>query len=97
MQERYRILHKLGDSSSQSLIRTACRQQIRLLDWRDFVNTVREDRRQSRLLRLLRLGAAVFRDPRTRLTRFTLGSLRQVLFPVVAAEDKQGVTYEPTR
>ncbi len=97
MQERYRILHKLGDTSSQLLIRTACRQQIRLLDWRDFVNTIREDRRQSRLLRLLRLSAAACRDPRTRLTRFTLGSLRQVLFPVAATEDKQEVTYEPTR
>jgi glycosyltransferase involved in cell wall biosynthesis len=97
MEERYRILHKLGKTSSQSLIRTACCQQIRRLDWRDFVNTIREDRQQSRLLRLLRLGAAACRDPRTRLTRFTLGALRRVLFPVAATQEKQEVTYEPTR
>lgn len=97
MEERYHILHKLSESSSQPLIRTACHQQIRRLDWRDFVNAIREDRKQSRLLRLLRLGTAACRDPRTRLTRFTFGALRRVLFPVAATEDKQEVTYEPTR
>jgi glycosyltransferase involved in cell wall biosynthesis len=97
MQERYRILHKLSETSSQSLIRTACCQQIRRLDWRDFVNAIREDRQRSRLLRLLHLGAAACRDPRARLTRFTLGALRRVLFPAAVTEDKQEVTYEPTR
>ena len=88
MQERYRILHKLSETSSQSLTRTACCQQIRRLDWRDFVNTTREDRQRSRLLRVLWLGAAACRDPRTRLTRFTLGTIRRVLFPATATEDK---------
>ena len=97
MQERYRILHKLKKSSSQELIRTACCQQIRRLDWREFVNTTREDRQRSRLLRALWLGARACCDPRTRLTRFTLGAIRRVLFPVTATEGRQEVTYEPTR
>ena len=97
IQERYRILHKLSKTSSQSLIRTACRQQIRRQEWWDFLATIRDDRRRSRLLRALRLGAAVCCDPRVRLTRFTLGSIRQVLFPPAVTTDKQEVTYESTR
>jgi hypothetical protein len=80
IQERLPILQKLSKTSSQPFIRTACRQQIRRLDWRNFVNTTREDCQRSRLLRALWLGAAACRDPRTRLTRFTLGTVRQVLF-----------------
>ncbi len=82
MEERYRILHKLAETSAQPLIRKACRQQIRRLDWWNFIATIRDDRRRSRLLRALCLGAAACCDPRIRLTRLTLGSIRQVLFPL---------------
>ena len=88
MQERYRILHKLAETSSESLIRMACRQQIRRLDWWDFVAKTRDDRRRSRLLRALRLGATACCDPQIRLTRFTLGTIRRVLFPIAATTDK---------
>jgi len=97
MQERYRILHKLAETSSQSSIRTACRQQIRRLDWWDFVARIRDDHQRSRLLRALRLCAAACCDPQIRLTRFTLGTIRRVLFPIAATADKQETTYEPTR
>ena len=97
MQERYRILHKLAETSSQSSIRAACRQQIRRLDWWDFVARTRDDHHRSRLRRALRLGAAACCDPQIRLTRFTLGTIRRMLFPLAATTDKQEVTYEPTR
>lgn len=97
MQERYHVLQKLAGTSSPSLIRTASRLQIRHLGWKEFVAGVRNDHRQSRWLRALRLGAAAFRDPQTRLTRFTLGAIRRVLFPPPAALDKQEASYEPTR
>ena len=86
LQERYRILHKLCETSPQSLIHTACRKQIRRLDWWDFINTIRDDRGQSRLLRLLQLSVAACCDPQIRLTRFTLGSIRRVLFPVAVPQ-----------
>jgi glycosyltransferase involved in cell wall biosynthesis len=97
MQERYRILQKLANASSPSAIRTASDRQIRYLGWREYVAGIRDDHRQSRLSRALRLGAAAFRDPRTRLTRFTLGAIRRVLFPLPAAHNKPEAFYEPTR
>jgi glycosyltransferase involved in cell wall biosynthesis len=86
LQERYRILHKLAETSTQSLIRTACRQQIRRQDWWDFIAAIHDDRRRSRLFRALRLGAAACCDPQIRLTRFTLGSIRQVLFSLPSSQ-----------
>jgi glycosyltransferase involved in cell wall biosynthesis len=97
MQERYRILHKLAETSSQSFIRTACRQQIRRLDWWDLAARIRNDHQRPRLLRALQLCAAACCDPQIRLTRFTLGTIRRVLFPVAVTTDKPEVTYEPTR
>jgi glycosyltransferase involved in cell wall biosynthesis len=97
MQERYRILHKLAETSSQSFIRTACRQQIRRLDWWDLAARIRNDHQRPRLLRALQLCAAACCYPQIRLTRFTLGTIRRVLFPVAVTTDKPEVTYEPTR
>jgi glycosyltransferase involved in cell wall biosynthesis len=96
MQERYRILQKLGETSSQRLVRAACRQRIRLLDWWDIVNRIRNDRQRSGLRRMLQLGGAACRDPRIRLTRFTLGAMRQVLSPTVPTEAEKEASHEST-
>jgi hypothetical protein len=96
MQERYRILQKLGETSTQSSVRTACLQRIRELDWWDIVNRICKDRQHSRLQRVLQLVGATCRDPRTRLTRFTLGAMRQVLLPTVPAKAEKEVSYEST-
>ena len=97
MQERRQILQKLSETSSQPLIRTVCRRQIRHLDWWEMVTRIRDDRRRSRLLRVLQLSAAVCRDPQVRLTRFTLGAFRRVLFPSVVTVPKEEVPYESIR
>jgi len=96
MQERYRILQKLRETSTQSLVRTACLQRIRELEWWDIVNRIRMDRQHSRLRRMLQLGAAACRDPRIRLTRFTLGAMRQVLSPTVPTEAEKEASHEST-
>ena len=96
MQERYRILQKLGETSSQPLVRAACMQRIRELDWWDMVNRIRNDRQRSRLQRVLQLGAAACRDPRIRLTRFTLGAMRQVLLRTSPTEAEQEASYGST-
>jgi glycosyltransferase involved in cell wall biosynthesis len=85
VKERYDILQKLSETSSVPSVRTACRHRIRDLDWWDEVARVCDDQERPRLLRALQLGAAACRDPRTRLTRFTAGAIRQVLFHTVAA------------
>ena len=45
MEERYRILHKLATTAPKPAMRTACRRQIRNLDWFEAVATVRNDHR----------------------------------------------------
>ena len=96
MQERYRILRKLGETSTQPLVRAACLRRIRELDWWTFVNKIRNDRQRSRLQRAFQLGAAACRNPRTRLTRFTLGAMRQVLWATIPTEAEKEVSYEST-
>ena len=96
MQERYRILQKLGETSTQPLVRAACLRRIRELDWWTFVNKIRNDHQRSRLQRAFQLGAAACRNPRTRLTRFTLGAMRQVLWATISTEAEKEVSYEST-
>ena len=96
MQERYRILQKLGETSTQPLVRTACLQRIRELEWWDIVNKIRMDRQHSRLQRVLQLVGAACRDPHTRLTRFTLGAMRQVLLSTIPTKAEKEVSYEST-
>jgi glycosyltransferase involved in cell wall biosynthesis len=96
MQERYRILQKLRETSSQPLVRAACRQRLRTLDWWDIVARIRDDHQRSHVLRALQLGVAACRDPRIRLTRFTLGAIRRLLLPAIATEAEKEVRYEST-
>lgn len=97
MQERNQILHTLATTSPHPSIRMACSRQVRLIEWSDFVANIRDAHDVPRLPRALRLAGAACRDPRTRLTRFTFGAIRRVLFPVVGTPGKPEVDYEPTR
>jgi hypothetical protein len=81
MEERYRILHKLSTTAPKPAMRAACRRQIRNLDWFEAVAIMRNDHRHPRLLRAFQLGTAACLDPRIRLTRFTLGAIRRLIFP----------------
>ena len=94
MQERYRILQKLRETSPQPLVRVACEQRLRKLDWWIIVARIRGNRQRSHLVRALQLGIAACRDPRTRLTRFTLGAIRRLLSHTVPTEAEKEVPYE---
>ena len=95
--ERYRILHKLCDTLRRPSLRNACQQQIRRVDWGEIVAHVRGDDRRPRLLRALQLGVAACSDPRNRVTRFTMGAIRRVLFPATDTEAPKEVRYGSTR
>ena len=79
IQERFPILQKLGKTSSQRLVRAACRRRIRDLEWWDIVAKISDDRQRSHLLRALQLSTAACRYPLVRWTRFTLGTIRKLL------------------
>lgn len=81
MEERYRILHKLATTMPQLTMRAACRRQIRNLDWFEDVAAVRNNHQRPRLLRALQLATVACLDPQIRLTRFTLGAIRRLIFP----------------
>jgi glycosyltransferase involved in cell wall biosynthesis len=81
MEERYRILHKLATTAPQFAMRAACRRQIRNLDWFEAVAAVRNNQQRPRLLRAIQLATVACLDPQIRLTRFTLGAIRRLIFP----------------
>jgi glycosyltransferase involved in cell wall biosynthesis len=88
MEERYRILQKLSTTAVHRGVRKASWRQVRSLEWYDVIASVRNDRQRSRFLRSFKLAMAACLDPEIRFTRFTLGAIRQLLFPSPPARNR---------
>lgn len=88
MEERYRILKKLSTTAVHPGVRKASWRTVRNLDWYDFIASVRNDQQRSRFLRSFKLAMAACLDPEIRFTRFTLGAIRQLLFPPPPAQNR---------
>lgn len=80
--ERYDVLGKLSRLPKlPGSLRAVCDLQVRRLDWWRLVTELSQTNVHSRLGRALRLAGASCLDPKVRMTRFTLGTIRRVLSP----------------
>ncbi|HUJ10292.1 MAG TPA: glycosyltransferase family 2 protein [Verrucomicrobiae bacterium] len=77
----YRVIVKLRTAGPTAPTRRASDWRLRTLDWWKLLPQFTEDTRRPRLTRAARIALAACRDPQVRMTRFTLGAIRCLLFP----------------